>query len=171
MIICEHNVIEFGEDEARNLFGLDVVACQIASPGAMGFHGGVFLVSSTGEIYFTCLIEPCDFSGYAKYTPKDILIKIFPGLKNLDIDIVGGYRTLPKGFKYLYLGCGNSLLIKECIYDEFIKLATVRQKENPQKILYNLWLDVVCEILQNKEKSASSLDNYKIINILRQIFN
>ena len=42
MIAWGHKITEFGENEAEKLIGKDIVACQIAERGAMGYHGGVF---------------------------------------------------------------------------------------------------------------------------------
>ena len=49
MIAWGHEVIEFGENEAERLIDKDIVACQIAEGGAMGYHGGVFLYPLLGR--------------------------------------------------------------------------------------------------------------------------
>ncbi len=95
MIAWGHEVIEYGEIELKQMSGEDIVACQIAEGGAMGYYGGVFLVSST------CL------------------------------------------------GMGNHLLVKECIYKQFKELSSIRLTQHPETILYNLWMDIVCDILVN----------------------
>ena len=143
----EHKIIEFDETEAKNLLGLDIVACQIAEGGAMGIHGGVFLVSSNGAVYFTCFLEPSAYSGYKKHTPFDILTRILPALEGFDPGLMGHGVSVPSGFNYRYLGFGNHLLIKDCIYKEFDNLARERMGNCPTRILYNLWLDVVLDIL------------------------
>lgn len=144
-----HDIIEFGEHEAEKLIGLDIAACQMAEGGAMGYHGGVFLVSSTSEVYFTCLIEPSDYSGYIKHTPRHTLEQVFPPLKDFGCGLMGRGVSCPDGFKYEYLGMGNHLLVKECIYKQFQELSSIRLKEHPETILYNLWMDIVCDILSN----------------------
>lgn len=144
MIAWGHEIIEFGEKESEDLIGLDIVACQIAEAGAMGYHGGVFLVSSSGKVYFTCLMKPSDYTGNRKHTPRHILEQVFPPLMEF------GYHgvSTPDGFMYEYLGMGNHLLVKNCISEKFRKLASVRLKEHPDTILYNLWMDVVLDILK-----------------------
>lgn len=57
----------------------------------------------------------------------------------------------PSGFIHDYLGMGNHLLIKESIYNDFQKLAAIRTEEKPDSILYNLWMDVVCDILTKEQ--------------------
>lgn len=140
-------VIEFDETEAKSLFGLDIVACQIAEGGAMGIHGGVFLISSDGVVYFTCHLKPSAYTGFRKYTPFDILTRILPALEEFDPGLMGHGVKSPRGFSYRYLGFGNHLLIRDCIYKEFDELARKRLEDYPDRILYNLWLEVVLDIL------------------------
>lgn len=146
-----HNVTEFGEEESGILIDQDIVACQIAEGGAMGYHGGVFLISSSGKVYFTCLLEPTGWSGYRKYTPRLVLEKVFPPLKEFECGLMGHGVSSPGGFIHDYLGMGNHLLIKESIYNDFQKLAAIRTEEKPDSILYNLWMDVVCDILTKEQ--------------------
>lgn len=148
-----HDIIEFGEHESEKLIGLDIVACQIAERGAMGYHGGVFLVSSTGDVFFTCLIEPSDYSGNRKHTPRQFLERVFPPLKDFGFGLMGRGVSCPNGFKHEYLGMGNHLLVKECIYKQFLELSFIRLKEHPETILYNLWMDIVCDILAPKSSN------------------
>ena len=148
MIAWGHEIIEFGEKESEDLIGLDIVACQIAEAGAMGYHGGVFLVSSSGKVYFTCLMKPSDYTGNRKHTPRHILEQVFPPLMECESGLMGRGVSAPEGFMHEYLGMGNHLLVKNCISEEFRKLASVRLKEHPDAILYNLWMDIVCDVLK-----------------------
>ena len=149
-----HDIIEFGEKEAVCLNGLDIIACQIAEGGAMGYHGGVFLVSSTGDVYFTCLLVPNNYSGNRKHTPRNILEQFFPSLQEFQSGLMGHGVTAPKGYKYAYLGMGNHLLVKDIICEEFNELVMARKEEQPGVILYNLWLDIVCDILAKDRDAA-----------------
>lgn len=151
MIAWGHKITEFGEKEAEKLISQDIVVCQIAEGGAMGYHGGVFLVSSSGEIFFTCLLEPSDYSGKRKHTPSHILSEYFPPLKEFECGLMGLGVVSPSGFRHEYLGMGNHLLVKNCIYHEFQELASVSLKEHPDNILYNLWMDIVCDILKKNQ--------------------
>ncbi|MBQ1891416.1 MAG: hypothetical protein II164_03625, partial [Firmicutes bacterium] len=74
---------EFGREDLERLTGLDVIACQVAAPGACGYHGGVFLITSDKRILFTCYLEPSAYSGYHKYTPEEDISKVFPAYDNL----------------------------------------------------------------------------------------
>lgn len=143
----EHKAIEFDETEAQSLLGLDIVACQFAEGGAMGIHGGVSLVSSDGMVYFTCHLKPSEYTGFRKHTPSEILTRILPALEEFDPGLMGHGVSIPSGFNYKYLGFGNHLLVKDIIYEEFDKLARKRMEDYPDRILYNLWLDIVLDIL------------------------
>ena len=46
MIAWKHNAIEVGEKDVPELLGLDIVTFQFAEGGAMGYHGGVFFVTT-----------------------------------------------------------------------------------------------------------------------------
>lgn len=148
MIAWGYEIIEFGEHEAEKLISLDIIACQMAEGGAMGYHGGLFFVSSTGEKFFTCLLEPSAYSGYSMHTPLHVVEQVFPPLKDFESGLLGHGVTCPAGFKYEYLGMGNHLLVKDCIYEKFKEIASANLQEHPETILYNLWMDVVCEILK-----------------------
>lgn len=152
MKVKKHEIIEFGEKEAEQLISMDIVACQIAESGAMGYRGGVFLVSSTGKVFFTCLLGPSDYSGNRKHTPRQILEQAFSPLKEFKCGIMGRGVSIPEGYMYEYLGMGNHLLVKNRISVEFQKLASARLKEHPEANLYNLWMDIVCDVLKNENE-------------------
>ena len=83
------NVIAVGDEDADRLTGLDIVAFQMAEPGAMGYHGGVFFVTSDKGIYFTCYLEPSAYSGYMETMSWDKLEGVFPPLKDFDHGLMG----------------------------------------------------------------------------------
>lgn len=133
-------VIEVGKEDVPNLLGLDYVAFQIAAPGAMGHHGGVFFITSYKDIYRTCYLEPSPYTGCAKVMPMEDLEKIFPFLPiNPD--------QWPEGWHYEYLGMGNDLLIREDLWDSFTKEAESLKQQYPDKTLYNLWVGAILDIL------------------------
>lgn len=150
MIAWGHEITEFGENEVNKLIGQEIVACQIAEGGAMGYHGGVFLVSSSGELFFTCLLEPSNYSGNKKHTPIHVLCEYFPPLMEFECGLMGWGVESPSGFKHIYLGMGNHLLVKDCVYQQFHELASANLKKHPKSILYNRWMDVICDVLEKE---------------------
>ena len=133
-------IIEVGEEDVPNLLGLDYVAFQIAAPGAMGHHGGVFFVTSNKQVYKTCYLEPSPYTGFAKSMSIEDLGRIFPFLP---IDP----EKWPEGWHYEYLGMGNDLLIREYLWDSFTKEAESLRQQYPGNILYNLWVQAIIGVL------------------------
>lgn len=146
-----YKIIEFEASDVQTIKEKPVIACQVAEAGACGYHGGVFMVTSDREVYFTCFLEPSDYSGHKKYTSLSILKESFPPLSLFDRGILGHGTNSPDGYKHIYLGMGNHLFVKENVYRAFNKLAESRLEEYPEAILYNLWLDVIMDILSAKE--------------------
>ena len=142
------NVIAVGDEDADRLTGLDIVAFQMAEPGAMGYHGGVFFVTSDKGIYFTCYLEPSAYSGHMKAMSWEKLEEVFPPLKGFDHGLMGYGARVPDGWRYGYLGMGNHLLIKDAIGDSFNLHAQELEDESPHEILYNRWMRAVVEALQ-----------------------
>ena len=85
----EPEIIEVGNDEVAGLLGLDVVAFQIAEGGAMGYHGGVFFVTSDKKVYSTCYLEPSAYTGFSKYMSMENLEKVFPPLSDFNHGLKG----------------------------------------------------------------------------------
>jgi len=122
------------DDNVEFVKSQTIAVCQIAEAGAMGYLGGVFLVTNSGVIFFTDIDKPW-------------LEDVFPPIKNFECGLMGHGANSPDGYKHEYLGMGNHLLVSDRMYDRFNKLARKREHEHPEKILYNLWLDVALEIL------------------------
>ena len=136
------DIIEVSDKDVPELMGLDIVAFQIASPGAMGYHGGVFFVTSDRKIFYTCYLKPSAYTGYSCFMSWDNLTKVFPPVKDLDADMIK-----PSEWHHKHLGYGNHLLVKQSLEEEFRKHAKSLLKENPGSILYNKWLEAILSIL------------------------
>ena len=75
MIAWKHNAIEVGEKDVPELLGLDIVTFQFAEGGAMGYHGGVFFV--TTKYHSTAIHEhawPHTVASALPMTPMPICI-------------------------------------------------------------------------------------------------
>ena len=143
MEVWGYKILEIGHEDVSELIGLDVVALQMAEAGAMGYHGGVFLVTKKSSIYFTCLLKSSSFTGFAKTMSRSDLEKIFPPLADFQHGLLGKDLQVPKGWRHEYLGMGNHLLVKDGYWKRFMKEADRIEKQNPQVILYNIWLQAI----------------------------
>lgn len=142
-----YETIEVGKEDLEQLQGLEIVAFQIAEPGAMGYHGGVFFVTSDKKVYSTCYLEPSAYTGNHRGMSYQDLESVFPPLKEFDHGLFGHNPVIPEGWHYSYLGCGNHLLVKGSMWVSFEKKVAKLEKEHPETILYNLWLQTIHSIL------------------------
>ena len=113
----------------------------------MGYHGGVFFVTTDRRIYSTCYLEPSDYTGHSIYMSWDNLEKVFPPLKEFNHIIANIGVVFPKEWEYSYLGAGNHLLVRKDKWNAFQKASAKLEEEHPDKILYTLWLDAILEVL------------------------
>ncbi len=144
----KQDIIKVGNKDVNNLLGLDIVAIQFAESGAQGYHGGVFFVTSDRKIYFTCYLKPSEYSGYKEQMSWENLEKVLPPLKKLHNHIANRNALVQREWGYKYLGAGNHLLVKDTILDEFEKESEVLLNDNPDLILYNLWIEAVLRVLK-----------------------
>ena len=148
-----HYVTEVGEKDVPVLLGLDIVAFQFAEGGAMGYHGGVFFVTSDRKVYYTCYLMPSYYTGHAQCMSWDDLEKMFPPLKEFDHVIAHIGVVTPKGWEYTYLGMGNHLLIREDKWTDFQDASARLIEKYPDKILYNLWIEAILNGLKAGSES------------------
>ena len=142
-----YDTIEVGEEDLKQLQGLDIVAFQIAEPGAMGYHGGVFFVTSDKKVYSTCYLEPSAYTGNHRGMSYQDLESVFPPLREFDHGLLGYNVVVPDGWHYSYLGCGNHLLVKESLWDPFAKKVAETEAMQTKSYLYNNWLPAIQSIL------------------------
>ena len=142
-----HEVIVVGDKDVESLIGLDIVAYQEAEGGAMGYHGGIFFVTSDKRVFFTCLLEPSAYSGFSIKMSEDNLLRVFPPLAKVKWGMFGMGSRYPEGWHYEYLGMGNHLLVRDDLKEEFLKESDRLLRSKPDCILYNVWLDTLLSIL------------------------
>lgn len=138
---------QVGKKDVRKLRGLDIVALQYAEGGAMGEPGGVYFVTSGKEVYHTNYLYSVSESDDRKKMSLKDLEKIFPPLRDFSYGLAGHGVTAPAAWHHEYLGFGNHLLLKESLRERFSARAAELLEQYPDRILYNLWLTTVLEIL------------------------
>ena len=149
----DYDVKEVDEKDIPSLMGLDIVAIQIAEPGAMGIHGGVFFVTALRDAFFTCYLSPSPYSGFHSYIGMDELRKILPALSGFSHGLMGYGTKCPEGWQHKYLGAGNHLLVRNDFYETFNKEVEKLKQESSEAILYNTWLPVIMRVLENGSKT------------------
>ena len=130
--------IEITESNYKGYCAIDIVAFLFAQPGAMGDPGGVEIIDAQGWFYHT---NYC-YNGVS----YDQLTEIVPILKDCKIGIVG--QQVPEGWKAVYLGFGNHLIIKADYYDKFEEETRNRHIEEAVE-LYQQWSGIVLKCINN----------------------
>ena len=77
-----------------------------------------------------------------------ILFEVCPPLSECRFGVFGG-GIIPEGWKTVYLGFGNHLVLHESISEDFRKEAEQSEIKEVGD-LYNKWMDVVKRILTNR---------------------
>lgn len=145
----DNNLIEITSTNKDKALGLDIVAFQWAAGGACGEPGGVIFITRDFQVYHTNYV----FDRYG--ITVDDLCEIFPPLAHIEAGVFGG-GVYPAGWKDQYLGLGNYLVVHESIWDDYSDMANKelerRQSEDNYAILYNIWADVVLNVLGKTEQ-------------------
>ena len=114
----------------------NVMFFSIAEGGAMGEPGGVLFYVESGELY------------HFNYVYGDVDIKkveeMFPTLTECKFGLFGIDSQVPKGWKYVSLGMGNHLIMKENVYEQFMDKFS---EEMEPSIIYQNWVNVARDIL------------------------
>lgn len=149
MKMWDYVIKEVGMEDVPDLMGLDIAAIQIAEGGAMGIHGGVFFVTTSGDAFFTCYLSPSPYSGFHSCIGMDDLERILPALSGFHHGLMGHGTIIPEGWQHRYLGAGNHLLVRDDFSEAFNEEAEKLKQEYPDLILYNTWLPAIMRALEN----------------------
>ena len=112
---------------------------KIAEGGAMGSPGDITFITKDGGMYGFNYI-------YADTTFDDVRA-FFPTITKCMFGMFGEGNIGPKGWKYVNLGFGNHLLVKDEIYDEFF--AEIKDLKKPGEV-YEAWQNKACKIIKGR---------------------
>ena len=132
-------IISFTKENYSQYLPINPVAFSVAEGGAMGHPGRVVIIDETNDVY--------DF--YMHELEKDDVMRILPALYESKREVLG-IAPSTSGWKRVYLGMGNHLMVAESIYDELREIALSRYKYFGIGELYQHWIGVVQEILHSK---------------------
>ena len=116
------------------------VAFSVAEDGAMGCPGRIIIIDEKNNVY--------DF--YMHELEKEDVKKILPALYESQRAVLG-IDPSTSGWKRVYLGMGNHLMVADSIYDELREMTLSRYKYFGIGELYQHWIGVVQEILHSKQ--------------------
>ena len=133
-------IISLTKENYSQYLPINPVAFSVAEGGAMGHPGRVVIIDKTNNVY--------DF--YLHELEKDDAMKILPALYESKREVLG-IDPSTSGWKRVYLGMGNHLMVADSIYDELREIALNRYKYFGIGELYQHWIGVVQEILHSKQ--------------------
>ncbi len=109
---------------------------QIAERGAMGEAGGILILTTDGTVY------------HANYHFGDLrwetATEAFPVIEKCHFGMFGIGSKVPDDWKYVNLGMGNHLIVRQDYYERFAPL--IAGYNNPGEI-YQHWLEKAQSII------------------------
>ena len=135
--------IIINQENFRSYLPLDIAAFHGAAAGASGDRGGANIVTRNGDVYY--------FNYVKQKMPEQIFDEILPICAQLVVESDGSVSS-PSGWKYIYLGMGNSLYIRDEYYvplkdawNNYLKTGDGKYKN-----LYQAWIDLLVNIINPK---------------------
>lgn len=145
-------VIKLNKDNYNDYDLSDLVAISIATGGAMGDAGAIEMVTSKGEVFYA---NPL----YEDITIEQVFIAC-PILSEIELGIFSCIKK-PTGWNSIYLGYGNHLILHDSIYKQFQLGQKQRQDEIRNRLLYNVWMDIVLDCIDGKIHKNEIVDKIK----------
>lgn len=140
--------IEITKDNYTDYLDLPIAAFSIASPGAQGEMGGVYIVTIDGKTYHT---------NYLNRISDEELLQILPDIKERMYDFPFSVKL--DGWHTEYMGGGNVLFVRNPLWEdvrsESIRIITEIRETGRYVILYNVWKDAVLKVLETTTGSAA----------------
>ena len=127
----------------KALLPLDIVAFSWAYGGAMGGAGGVDIVTTSGTQYY--------FNWAHGDLTEAQIEEILPVISQCQLPIAGDTDKVPDGWRHIYLGGGNNLIIKKQYAESLLKAWKdfSQTEEGKYRILYNSWIQLLLKELQS----------------------
>jgi hypothetical protein len=138
------NIIEVDELNYKAYQKLDIAAFSIASPGAMGEGGSIYIIDTEGQIYHAnnCHGDNCIQSKHIK--------DIIPVIEDIQFHIFGCESNNEK-WMALYLGFGNYLVLIKSLYEGFCKKRDDANLDSPAR-LFQHWPGFMMGLLGKEEE-------------------
>lgn len=127
-------IISLTKENYKQYLPITPIAFSVAEGGAMGCPGRIIIIDEKNNVY--------DF--YMHELEKEDVMKILPALYESKREVLG-IDPSTSGWKRVYLGMGNHLMVADSIYDEFSKI--VKDRRTYAGDLYNQWISIIQEII------------------------
>ena len=148
------SIIEITESNYREYQSLDIMAFSFAYEGAMGEMGAIYIIDRDGKIYHANYCQgddPIDTDHISDIIPvfKDISWRMFDCLSNNPY------------WKSVGLFAGNTLLIVNESYDEFMKKVQEANLERPSR-LFQRWPGFMLGLIGKEPDSLTMKDIWRL---------
>lgn len=133
------NTIEINELNYQAFHKLDIVAFSVASPGAMGEGGSIYIIDKDGQLYHANYCH-----GENRIQGKHIK-DIIPVIEDIQFGMFDS-KSNNEEWIPLYLGFGNHLLIIKSLYEDFCKKRDDANFDIPAEIFQH-WPGLIIGLL------------------------
>ena len=126
------NIINITESNYQDYSSLDIVAFSFAYAGAMGEHGGIYIIDRGGHIYHANYCHGDDHLDF------DHVVDILPVVKDIEWRVFDSYSN-NENWEAVELGMGNNLVMVKEIFNDFNKKAEESGILNSPPDLFHHW--------------------------------
>ena len=148
------NIIEITESNYQAYTGLDQVAFSFAYEGAMGEHGGIYIIDRAGQIYHANYLLGDDSIDRAH------LNAIIPIFDELEFRLFG-CETRNANWQSVDLGFGNTLFIISDISEGFHTILQRADFQRPGQ-LFQHWPGIVLTLLGKTPSDLTMSDIWAV---------
>ena len=136
--------IELKKDDIKKELFTNIAFMSVAEPGAMGAPGEIIIYNMDGKSYY--------FNYVYDEINVEVIHKAIPIIKECYFSFAK--KKYPDGWKFMYLGFGNNLLIREELYANFSKLIGDVSPADA----YGKWEEAAEEILKEINGGVYKMD-------------
>ena len=148
------DIIEIDELNYQAFQELTIVAFSIASAGAMGDCGSIYIIDKEGRIYHA------NFCHGENHILEQHIKDIIPVIEDVQFSMFDS-KSNNEEWISLYLGCGNHLLMVKSLYEGFCQKRDEANFDIPAKILIH-WPGFILGLLGKDDDHLTMRDIWDI---------
>lgn len=131
-------IYEMNTKDIKKLRYKDIMFFMLAEGGAMGEPGAINIITKGINGIQVLHANYC----YGDFD-MDKLAEVFTPLQTFDCGIFGNVSGVAPGWNHAYLGAGNHLLVRDCVFERFMSSAD--GKSEPE--IYQSYMDIALKLL------------------------
>lgn len=131
-------IYEMNTKDIKKLRYKDIMFFMLAEGGAMGEPGAVNIITKGKNDIQILHANYC----YGDFD-MDKLAEVFIPLQTFDCGIFGNVSGVAPGWNHVYLGAGNHLLVRDCVFEQFMSLVDGKSELE----IYQSYMDIALKLL------------------------